>query len=232
MAFSKVGKKKLASHVIFLIFDLISLGLAVKVNKFHDFFYYADIFPLALSTVSLVLVFTMLALDVTLARSWTSFPPFEIIILGILSIFWLSFNAFSTSRWQGIPMNCNIIPPEFAPERVWCRDTNALKAFVWLTFLICSGITVWTTCYTVSQYKSGRKHVLSTPLSRYRPETNNLSHHRSVYSIASGFSDFFPVRFDRKDPFQRAPTPVEVIVTQQQASEKHEPYKHTFEQSW
>lgn len=226
MAFSEVGKKKLSSHVVFIILDLISLGLAVKVNKFNDFFYYADLFPLALSIVTLVLVSVMLVLDVTLVRSWTAFPPFEIVIFGILSIFWLSFNAFSTSRWQGIPMQCNMITAEFSAERVWCRDTNALRAFVWVTFLACFAITVWTTYYTASQYKSGHKHVLSSPLSRYRPELNNISHHRSVYSVASGFSDFFPVRFDRSDPFQRAPTPQEVV------SEKNEPYKNTFEKAW
>jgi hypothetical protein len=31
----------------------------------------------------------MLILDVSLARSWTAFPPFEIVIFVLLSIFWL-----------------------------------------------------------------------------------------------------------------------------------------------
>lgn len=50
---------------------------------------YADIFPLGLSIVTLILISVMLILDVSLARSWTAFPPFEIVIFVLLSIFWL-----------------------------------------------------------------------------------------------------------------------------------------------
>lgn len=68
----------------------------------------------------------------------------------------IAFNSFSTSRWRHVPMACSAIPDgalqtfpkptsvtyfiylllEFADERVWCRDVQALKAFVWIEFAI------------------------------------------------------------------------------------------------
>lgn len=66
-----------------------------------------------------------------------------------------AFNAFSTSRWSNIPFPCSTIPdgesaasitpqlywviltvrPEYADERGWCQEVQALKAFVWILFV-------------------------------------------------------------------------------------------------
>ena len=46
-----------------------------------------------------------------------------------------AFNAFATSRWRNVPMNCNSIPDEYSDMRGWCVDVQALKAFVWIEFV-------------------------------------------------------------------------------------------------
>ncbi|CAA7270850.1 unnamed protein product [Cyclocybe aegerita] len=170
MVLSSVGRKKLAGQAAFLFFDVVVLALSARVNQFQDFFYVADIFPLALSIVSLVLVVILIVMDLILYDSYTSRPQFEIGFFGVLSIFWLAFNVFSTACWRQIPFKCNSIPAEFMDERVWCKTLQALKSFVWITFVTCIAITLFTLRYSISQYKRGNKHVFQMPLSRYRPE--------------------------------------------------------------
>jgi len=165
-----VGRKKLAGHVAFLFVDILVLALSTRVNQFQDYFYIADIFPFALSIVSLILVSLLLMIDLALDNSYTGRPQTEIGIFGILSIFWLAFNAFSTSRWSQVPFQCDSIPTEFLDERLWCKSLQALKSFVWINFLICLGITLFTLRYSVAEYGRGNKHIFQMPLSRYRPE--------------------------------------------------------------
>jgi len=171
----------MAGHAAFLFVDIIVLALAARVNQFQDFFYVADIFPLALSIISLVFLVTLTVLDFALADSYTARPQSEIGIFGILSIFWLAFNAFSTSRWRLVPLQCDSIPSDFIDERYWCKELQALKSFVWINFLICLGITVFTLRYAISQYNRGNKHVFQMPLSRYRPDFHNTDSGFSFY---------------------------------------------------
>jgi hypothetical protein len=167
---SSVGKKKVAGHAVFLLIDIIVLALSATVNIFQDFFYIADLFPFALSIISLVIVVVLLALDLALPHFPTNRAPADIAIFGVLSVFWLSFNAFSTSRWREIPFQCDAIPTDFLDERLWCKSLQALKSFVWLNFLACLAIALFTLRYTVAQYYRGHRHILSTPLSRFRPD--------------------------------------------------------------
>jgi len=160
----------MAGHVVFLLVDIIVLALSNHVNQFQDFFYVADLFPFALSIISLVVVLSLLALDLALINSYTGRPQSEIGVFGVLSVFWLAFNAFSTSRWRQIPFQCDSIPSSFLDEQDWCKSVQALKAFVWINFLICLGITVFTLRYAISQYTRGNKHIFQMPLSRYRPD--------------------------------------------------------------
>ncbi|PPQ67688.1 hypothetical protein CVT26_007415 [Gymnopilus dilepis] len=185
MTFSSVGRKKLAGHAAFLLVDIIVLALAARVNQFQDFFYVADIFPLALSIISLVFVITLFALDFALVNSYTGRPQSEIGIFGVLSIFWLAFNAFSTSRWRLVPLQCDSIPSDFLDERHWCKDLQALKSFVWVNFLLCFGITIFTLRYAISQYNRGNKYIFQMPLSRYRPDMHT-SNHDSGFSFYGG----------------------------------------------
>ncbi|KAF8958404.1 hypothetical protein BDZ97DRAFT_1906502 [Flammula alnicola] len=168
--FSSVGRKKIAGQATFLFIDIVVLGLSTHVNRFQSFFYVADLFPLVLSIISLVLVVLLLTLDLALDNSYTGRPQTEIGVFGVLSIFWLAFNAFSTSRWRAIPFQCNSIPSDFLDERDWCKSLQALKSFVWINFLICLGIALFTLRYSITQYRRGNKHIFQMPLSRYRPE--------------------------------------------------------------
>lgn len=182
MAYSSVGRIQLAAHAFLLLVTILSLALSARVNQFQDFFFVADLFPLALSIITFVFLVVMLLLDAMVPSSYTARPQFHIGLFGILSIVWLGAfhtlhlenthkctctrlagNAFSTSRWRHIPMACGAIPdgssqstyhpnlphlslsiPEFADERSWCKDVQALKAFVWIewvtstpAFLVC-----------------------------------------------------------------------------------------------
>ncbi|KAH9475925.1 hypothetical protein JR316_0011487 [Psilocybe cubensis] len=176
MPFSAVGKKKLAGHAAFLLVDIIVLALATRVNQFQDFFYVADIFPLALSIISLILVVLLFTVDLALINSYTGRAQSEIGIFGVLSIFWLAFNAFSTARWRQIPFQCDSIPTDFVDEREWCKSLQALKSFVWINFLLCFGIAMFTLRYAIAEYYRGNKHIFQMPLSRYRPELRSDQH--------------------------------------------------------
>lgn len=51
-----------------------------------------------------------ISLDFATKNSYTGRPQFEIGVFALLSLFWLVFNAFSTSRWHQVPMNCSLVP--------------------------------------------------------------------------------------------------------------------------
>ncbi|TFK37035.1 hypothetical protein BDQ12DRAFT_685715 [Crucibulum laeve] len=170
MAFSSVGRKKISAQVAFLLVNIVVLALAARVNSFQDFFFVADLFPLCMAIITLVVLVVLLSLDFALDNSYTGRAQSEIAVYGVLSIFWLAFNAFSTARWRLIPFTCGAIPDEFAEERTWCKDIQALKSFVWINWLICFFIFTMTLRYSVAQYTRGNKHIFQTPLSRYEPE--------------------------------------------------------------
>ncbi|KAF8657584.1 hypothetical protein AX16_002167 [Volvariella volvacea WC 439] len=171
MAFSSVGRVKVAAHLFLFIVNIVVLALAAQINNFQEFFFVADLFPLGLSIVTLILLFAMLAMDFSLENSFTGRAPFEIGFFSVLSIFWLAFNAFSTSRWSQVPMNCGAIPDEFADVRGWCKNLQALKAFVWIEFVLVFAIVLFTIRYTLTQNTRGNKHIFRVALSRYRPNS-------------------------------------------------------------
>jgi len=170
--------QRLQCTLLFLLVDIIVLALAARVNLFQDFFFVADLFPLALSIITLVLVSLLICIDLLLERAYTGRAQFEIGFFGVLSIFWLAFNAFSTSRWRQVPLQCSVIPDDFADERTWCKDLQALKAFVWINFLLCFCVAFFTLRYAVAQHLRGNKHVFKVSLSRFRPEASG-GHGRS-----------------------------------------------------
>jgi len=129
----------------------------------------ADLFPLALSVVTLVMVVIMLFFDFAVHNSFTARPPFIIGSFSILSVFWLAFNAFSTSRWRHIPISCDTIPAGYASEKTWCQDLQVLKAFVWVEWLLIIFTLLSVTRYTLMQHSNGQAHVWEMPLSRFSP---------------------------------------------------------------
>jgi len=165
--FSQVGRKKTAWHVCLYIVNIVVLALAVQVNSFQEFFFVADLFPFGLSIATLVLLTFLLALDLRFPTSYTGRPQFEIGFFATLTVFWLASNVFSTSRWSQVPMACNTIPAAWPETRVWCKNLQALKAFVWVEWLLVGGITLFTLRYTLAQYLKGHKHIVKMSLSRY-----------------------------------------------------------------
>ncbi|KAI0353354.1 hypothetical protein OH77DRAFT_1407319 [Trametes cingulata] len=188
--FSSVGKKKLGVHVLLIVLDVIALALAARVNIFQEFFFMADLFPLGLAITTLIILFFTLVLDLLVKRMPTARPAFEIGLLYVLSIFWLAFNAFSTSRWRNIPMNCSSIPEEYPDERTWCRDVQALKSFVWIEFVALFFTASFILRYTITEHKRGRTQVWSGPLSCYVPR--DLPQ-RSEF-MRQTFTDYFGAR--------------------------------------
>ncbi|KAJ8078444.1 hypothetical protein AAF712_012105 [Marasmius tenuissimus] len=181
MAFSSVGKKKLAAQGLLFFINILVLAFASRVNQFQEYFYVADLFPFALSIITLVLLTTMITLDLATTNAFIGRAQYEIGIFTVMSILWLAFNAFSTSRWSDVPLQCGTIPEDFSDIRTWCRDLQALKAFIWIEWLTFFLITVVTARYAVTQNTRGHKHIFKVPLSRYSPVIRHssfgVSHH-------------------------------------------------------
>jgi len=169
MPFSSAGRKKFAAHVALLLVDIVVLALSARVNRFQEFFYAADLFPFALSIITLVVLCSAIALDFATEDAYTGRAQIEIGYLGILSVLWLASNIFSTSRWRFVPLICYSIPAEFPDEGAWCRNLQALKAFVWIEFLLCFLTMIVTLRYSIMQNAYGNKHIWQMPLSRYWP---------------------------------------------------------------
>ncbi|KAJ8503012.1 hypothetical protein ONZ45_g11234 [Pleurotus djamor] len=169
MVLSAVGKKQFAAHLSLFVVNLIVLGLAAKVNEFQEFFYAADLFPLALSIITLTVLVALFILDFAIVNSYSGRPQFLIPLFAGLSVFWLAFNAFSTSRWRFVPLECDSIPDGFPETKGWCKNLQALKAFVWIEWVICLLITLVTLRFTITQNTRGHKHIFNGPLSRYKP---------------------------------------------------------------
>jgi hypothetical protein len=191
--FSSVGKKKVAVHVALYFVNIIVLALAARVNMFQEFFFAADLFPLGLSITCLVILTAMLALDLFSKNSYTGRAQFEIGVFGILSVCWLAFNAFSTSRWRHAPMACSAIPAGFDDVKTWCMDLQALKSFVWIEWIIFFLTAFITLRYAISQNTRGNKHIFHMPLSRYSPALRNVVD--ADYSRNSEFLQFSPPKF-------------------------------------
>jgi len=168
MGFSIVGKQQLAAHVGLLLVNCIVLAFSARVNQFQEYFFVADLFPLALSIITSVVLFIMIIVDFGFRNAFTARAPFVIGVLSVFTVFWLAFNAFSTSRWRYVPMDCDTIP-ETLDERTWCKDVQALKAFVWIEWVSFLVTLLFTLRFTHSEYSRGYKHVLKMPLSRYSP---------------------------------------------------------------
>jgi len=171
MAFSTVGRVKLGANVVILVVSIIVLALSAKVNQFQEFFFMADLFPFALGIVTMVVSLVILGLEFGFGTFVLNRAQYQASITGALTILWLAFNGFSTSRWASIPMSCSSISgDDFADERAWCNNIQALKAFIWLEFILCFATSTWIFHYSFKQYNKGYKHVFQMSFSRYRPD--------------------------------------------------------------
>jgi len=184
---SSVGRKKLAVHSFILLLNVAVLALSARVNIFQGFYYAADLLPFGLSIFTGAILALMIALDLSFANSFTGWPQFEIASFAFLSLLWLAFNSFSTSRWRNVPLTCHAIPDDYSDWRSWCLEVNVLRAIVWieLVIFVCTWIT--TLRYAANQSARGNQHIYKTPLSRYQPVV--LSEHKGQHQ--RGDSEFF-----------------------------------------
>ncbi|KAJ7254668.1 hypothetical protein B0H12DRAFT_1114730 [Mycena haematopus] len=185
MAFSSVGRSKVAAHVFLLLINIIVLALSTRVNQYQEYFFIADRFPFVLSIITFVLLGLMTIVDFATADSYTGRPQFEIGVFSVLGIFWLAFNAFSTSRWSSAPMNCGVIPSDYPDTIQWCQELAALRVFVWIEWLIIFFTAIITMRYAVTQNSLGNKHIFKTPLSRYEPTRHNITTNVSDYPFGN-----------------------------------------------
>ncbi|KAJ7853538.1 hypothetical protein B0H14DRAFT_3450217 [Mycena olivaceomarginata] len=167
MAFSSVGRTKVAAHLFLLLINIIVLALSTRVNQFQEYFFIADRFPFILSIITFVVLGLMTVVDFATTNSYTGRPQFEIGVFSVLAIFWLAFNAFSTSRWNSVPLNCSVIPSDYPDTIQWCQELAALRVFVWIEWLTIFFTMVATLRFAVTQNNRGNKHVFQGQLSRY-----------------------------------------------------------------
>ncbi|KAJ7705328.1 hypothetical protein B0H17DRAFT_1037667 [Mycena rosella] len=171
MAFSLVGRAKVAVHILILLVNIVVLALSTRVNLYQEFFFMADRFPFILSIITFALLGTMTLLDFVTNNSYTGRAQFEIGVFSILSIFWLAFNAFSSSRWGSAPFACGDIPAAYPDVIQWCHELSALRVMIWVEWLMFFFTTIATLRYAITQNNRGNKHIFKMPLSRYAPNT-------------------------------------------------------------
>jgi len=137
--FSSVGMARLAIYSVLLLCNLIVFAVSAHVNSFHGFFYVADQAPFVLSIFTGLIVGAVVVSDILARDSPLSRPVPEVTWLAALSLVWLCFNAFSTSRWRFVQAtDCASLPAstDFAKATGWCQSVQALRGFVWLEWVI------------------------------------------------------------------------------------------------
>jgi len=180
MALSAVGSMRFKVYGVLLLVNIIVLALSGHINHFQGFYYKADVFPFALSLATTVFLLTMLFLDINFKNSFTARPPFELAWLFITGIAWLAFNAFSTSRWRYVSLGlCGTIPSgsQFSPYRTWCHELQALRAFVWIEWVIFLFTFAYLLLWAISEHKKGRSDVWSTSMSRFEDAPTTARSH-------------------------------------------------------
>jgi len=189
MAFSPVGRKKVAVHILILLVNVIVLALSTRVNLYQDFFFIADRFPFVLSIITFALLGTMTLLDFVTNNSYTGRPQFEVGVFAVLSIFWLAFNAFSSSRWSSAPFMCSTIPSEYPDAIQWCHELSGLRVLVWVEWLLFFFTTITTLRYSITQSNRGNKHVFQMPLSRYTPTIRSDHNNNVEYAFGNQYTE-------------------------------------------
>jgi hypothetical protein len=185
MSVSAVGKKKFAAFGGIIVLNIAVLALSIGVNIFQGFFFVADLFPLVLSITTLTIFLLLIFLELTASNAFTARPVFEIPLLVILTLTWLGFDAFSTSRWSGIPTSCSVISDEYSEVRSWCQHLQALKAVIWLVWVTLLILTSSLLCFVVTHAHHGKGQVWRTPLSRYDPSNRHASSVNFITEVSS-----------------------------------------------
>nr|GAT58871.1 predicted protein [Mycena chlorophos] len=191
MSFSSVGRTKIAANLFLLLLNIIVLALSTRVNLYQDFFFVADRFPFILSIITFVVLGLMTLVDFCSNNSYTGRAQFEIGVFSILSIFWMAFNAFSSSRWSSVPLSCGGIPSEYPDVLQWCHELTALRVLVWFEWLTFFFTLVLTLRYAITESNRGNKHIFKMPLSRYDPSLrSDAANNNLAVDYGYGHNDF------------------------------------------
>lgn len=160
---------------LLLAFTITIFALSSHVNVFQGFFYAADRFPFVMSLVTIAILLGVMASG---RNSKLSRPALELPLLGLLLVAWLGSNAFSTSRWRFITVDdCNSMPVEKNPEffkqaKTWCYEIQALRALIWMEwviFLISFGSLLF---FALKHSSSGATHVWTTSIGQFNSSRN------------------------------------------------------------
>ncbi|KIM33928.1 hypothetical protein M408DRAFT_18900 [Serendipita vermifera MAFF 305830] len=207
MATAAVRNRTIVKGLLALV-TIIVLALSTHINLFMGFFYIADRFPFVMSIITLFTLFITSVLDAMKGGDIvTSRPMTEIGILGVFFIIWTAANGFSTPRWDAIqPGTCSAITvannPTFeSATRMWCREMIALRAFVWIEWVIVGGALAALVTFCVNQSRRGSRHVWSTPLSIYDPNMAAPNKWNANSRVFSQFSFYTPGDLNTPYPF-------------------------------
>jgi len=228
MALTSTGKKKLCSYAFIIALDIVVLALSVSVNIFQEFFFVADLFPLLLSIVTLAIFLLQVVLDLTSKNAFTARPAFEIPLLGTLTIVWLAFNAFSTSRYTDLP-DCSVFD-DVPDERTWCRNVQGLRVFIWLEWAALLLNTIVLARISIVEARRGNTAVWRTALSHYRPnsESGDFVQDASSFYRGSSIFGFGGASGHQKDPSMSsrdwfAPAEPVIRLSSNVDSQRHSP---------
>ncbi|KIJ27538.1 hypothetical protein M422DRAFT_260987 [Sphaerobolus stellatus SS14] len=170
MSISHIGKTRFKIYGALLLVDIIVLGLSGHINQFQEFYYKADLIPFGLALATAIWLSVMILLDVKSRNAATAKPAFELTWLGIMTLLWLGFNAFSTNRWRSIGWSvCKTIPhdAQYAAYRTWCTEVQAIRAFIWIEWVLLLLAFIHLLRWTLRQQSDGRTDIWSTSFSRF-----------------------------------------------------------------
>lgn len=199
MALSSVWKRKVSAYAFIIVLSIVVLALSVSVNTFQEFFFVADLFPMLLSIVTLVIMPLQIMFEVKFENAFTARPAFEVPLLGALTIVWLVVNCFSTSRYTSLP-NCSVFSDGIDGEEGWCHSAQALRIIIWIEWLALLLTALMLTRAAIVEARRGNTAVWHKTLSRHRRSNQSRDFLQDASSFYRGSS---LLGFDRVNGHQK-----------------------------
>ncbi|VDB95621.1 unnamed protein product [Peniophora sp. CBMAI 1063] len=190
MCLPDLARKVYAAHGVVASLNVIVFGLSVRVNVPLNFSYFTGLLVLCLSALTAVLTLLFLTLDVVSQTALSSTPAFQLVYLGLMSIFWLGCNAFTTGVWVKNLLQCTTVALDLPDAPAWCQSLHALEVFVWINWLMLASLTIFLAVFVAKQHRNGQQHVWTTPLSRFTVRRGQLR----VPTSTKADSDFASLR--------------------------------------
>ncbi|KZV74218.1 hypothetical protein PENSPDRAFT_601797 [Peniophora sp. CONT] len=190
MIFLSLAHRVYAAHGLIAILSIIIFGLSVRINVPLGFSYFSGLIHLCLSALTAVLALLFLVLDVVWQTALSGTPAFQLVLLGLMSTFWLGCNAFATGLWGKNLSQCATVALDVPDAPAWCQALHALEILVWMNWVLLGVLTIMLAVFVIKQHRSGQQHVWTTPVSRFSPRRGQ---HRIPTSTKED-SDFVSLR--------------------------------------